>query len=242
MSKLKIAMVVFPKIEPLDHYGSYRALSRMEQKGKAELKIATRNLEAVDIGHRTIIRPDAVYTDKSQTYDVVIIPGGPGQVDAMYDDDLKEFTRRHYSEGKYICSVCTGALLLGNAGILENKKATTYWKSVDALKLYGCDVQPQGRIVHDGNIITASGVTSGIDLSHYLLKVLFGEHEAKEEILNAQYDPEPIYKCGTPDIADEELVIQSINASKDIQNKRLEQARAYQKLKEKYDSPRLPQP
>jgi cyclohexyl-isocyanide hydratase len=122
--------------------------------------------------------------------DLLVVPGGPG-VDALLEDEAYlSFIRTATSESGLIASVCTGALLLGAAGRLGGRRATTHWRYLDLLRSFGADPVAE-RIVADGNVITAAGVSAGIDMALFLAARMGGEEEAARIALAIEYDPAP---------------------------------------------------
>jgi cyclohexyl-isocyanide hydratase len=133
--------------------------------------------------------------------DLICIPGGStGVVRAIGDRDTIEFVRRQSSTAKYVTSVCTGAFILGVAGLLKGRRATTHWAFTELLPLVGA-THEKARIVQDGNVITAGGVTSGIDFGLSLAAKIAGETVAQAIQLGIEYDPNPPFDCGHPDRA-----------------------------------------
>ena len=129
--------------------------------------------------------------------DMICIPGGPGVMDAINHAPLIDFIARQSESASYLTSVCTGAFLLGAAGLLEGKKATTHWGYTGALNEVGATFT-EGRVVVDGNLITAGGVTSGIDFSLSVIAQVWGEPLAKAIQLRMEYDPHPPFAGGHP--------------------------------------------
>jgi cyclohexyl-isocyanide hydratase len=132
--------------------------------------------------------------------DVLCVPGGFGVVDAMGDRDLVDFVRRQAAGARYVTSVCTGAFVLGVAGLLKGRRATTHWAYTDLLPMVGASHE-KARIVKDGNIITAGGVTSGIDFALSIAAEIAGEAVAQSIQLSIEYDPAPPFDTGHPDRA-----------------------------------------
>jgi cyclohexyl-isocyanide hydratase len=133
--------------------------------------------------------------------DLICIPGGnPGVVGAMSDRDTIEFVRRQAGTAQYVTSVCTGAFVLGVAGLLKGRRATTHWAFTELLPVVGATYQ-KARIVKDGNVITAGGVTSGIDFGLSVAAEIAGETVAQAIQLGIEYDPDPPFGSGHPDRA-----------------------------------------
>jgi cyclohexyl-isocyanide hydratase len=141
----------------------------------------------------------------SPPLDVLFVPGGFGQVPLAKDQEILSFLRAQAARARYVTSVCTGALLLGAAGLLDGYDATTHWAYVDRLQSFGARYRP-GRVVVDRNRITGGGVTAGIDFGLRLAGELAGETVARAIQLGLEYDPAPPYDCGHPDKADSAMV------------------------------------
>ena len=118
----------------------------------------------------------------------------------MGDRDTIEFVRRQSVMAKYVTSVCTGAFILGAAGLLKGRRATTHWAFTELLPLVGA-THEKGRVVKDGNVITAGGVTSGIDFGLNVVAEIAGETVAQAIQLGLEYDPDPPFDAGHPDCA-----------------------------------------
>src|SRR5262249_54489575 len=133
--------------------------------------------------------------------DLICVPGGSaGVVDAIADHETIEFVRRQSGSAKYVTSVCTGAFILGVAGLLKGRRPTTHWAFAELLPLVGA-THEKARVVKDGNLITAGGVTSGIDFGLRVVAEIAGESVAQAVQLGLEYDPEPPFASGHPDRA-----------------------------------------
>jgi transcriptional regulator GlxA family with amidase domain len=194
MSIKYIGIVLFPDFEDLDAIGPREALTMMakgsggewevilisEDGGPVQSFLGTRYL--VDYSYETCPR-----------LDVILIPGGLGTRREMQNVNHLDFVRRQGAEAEYVTSVCTGALVLHKAGFLEGKSATTHWGSIPELQNLGGDttVVSDQRWVHDGNVITAAGVSAGIDMSLYLISLLRDPATAKRVQQMMEYYPKP---------------------------------------------------
>ena len=128
--------------------------------------------------------------------DVFCIPGGPG-IDALLEDrEVLSFVRRQASRSCFVTSVCTGALLLGAAGLLKGRRATTHYLMMDDLRSFGA-IPSRSRFVRDGNLVTAGGVTAGIDFALWILGELLTRTDAEAVQLGLEYAPEPPYTSGS---------------------------------------------
>lgn len=137
--------------------------------------------------------------------DVVLVPGGAGNRPLLADETLLGWLREIDRTTRWTTSVCTGSLLLGAAGLLEGKRATTNWLELDALRDYGAEAIG-GRFVEDGKTITAAGVTAGIDMALHLVAREVGPEVAQAVQLGIEYDPDPPFDSGSPDKAPAEIV------------------------------------
>jgi cyclohexyl-isocyanide hydratase len=132
--------------------------------------------------------------------DLICLPGGGGVVDALADVETIDFVRRQGARAAYVTSVCMGLFLLGAAGLLKGRRADTHWAYVDLLPLVGASHE-KGRVVRDGNVFTAGGVTSGIDFALRIVAELAGAEVAQAIQLGIEYDPSPPFDAGHPDKA-----------------------------------------
>jgi len=190
-------MVVFPGFELLDLAGPLDVFARAPDV--TALTIAERR-ELVIPDLAPAIAPDATFDD-APPFDVLFIPGGHGIAMSFANDKLLDFVATRASTSQYVTSVCTGALLLGAAGLLEGRKATTHWRYLELLKLFGATPMSK-RVVEDGNLITGAGVTAGMDFGFALVARLRGDDAAKRLQLGLEYDPDPPFNSGHPSVAD----------------------------------------
>lgn len=144
--------------------------------------------------------------DEATDADLVLIPGGIGSDDLLENETVLSWLREIDAGTKWTTSVCTGALLLGAAGLLEGKKATSNWLALDELPKYGAEVVSGGRWVEDGKTITAAGVTAGIDMALHLVGREAGPQVAEAVQLGIEYDPDPPFDSGSPEKAPPEIV------------------------------------
>lgn len=143
-----------------------------------------------------VLQPTTALRD-APPLDVLVVPGGYGQQALMEDEDVIGYVRAQGERARYVVSVCTGALILGAAGLLRGYKATTHWTAVPLLGLLGATHVDQ-RVVVDRNRVTCGGVTSGIDGALTLVSLLRGEQAAQEIQLYMEYSPAPPFKSGSP--------------------------------------------
>ena len=193
MTERLIGMLIFPKLTQLDMTGPYEVLARLPN---TKVLLVAHSMAPVTTDRGMQIVPTATYAD-CPPLDVVMVPGGPGQQELMEDEAALDFLRRQAASTQYITSVCTGSLVLGAAGLLKGKRATSHWAAVDHLALLGA-VPVREKVVVDGNIVTGAGVTSGIDFALTLAAILEGEAVAREIQLQIEYDPAPPFNSGSP--------------------------------------------
>ncbi len=197
----RIGMLLFPQMTQLDLTGPYEVLARLPN---SKVDLIARTLDPVTTDRGMQIVPTLTY-ETSPPLDMIMVPGGPGQQQLMEDETTLDFLRRQAATAKYVTSVCIGSLVLGAAGLLKGKRATSHWAALEHLKLLGA-VPVSEHVVIDGNIVTGSGVTSGIDFALTLAAILEGEQTAREIQLQIEYDPAPPFDCGSPNKAARELV------------------------------------
>jgi cyclohexyl-isocyanide hydratase len=143
--------------------------------------------------------------DECPDLDLICIPGGPGQMAMMEDEQILSFVREQGARARFVTSVCTGSLVLGAAGLLHGYRATTHWMSLDQLVYFGATPVKQ-RIVIDRNRVTGGGVTSGIDFGLYVASLITNEQIARAIQLSIEYNPQPPFTSGSPEGAEPEIV------------------------------------
>jgi len=192
----QIVFLLFPGITQLDFTAPAQALSRMPGASLAAAA-ASRDPIATDSGFSLVATHDF---DTCPPADIVCVPGGHGVVDALGDAATIAFLERQAAGAEWVTSVCTGAFLLGRAGLLAGKRATTHWAYTHLLPQVGAEPAP-GRVVEDGNVVTSGGVTSGLDFALTLIARLKGDAVAQAIQLAIEYDPAPPFAGGHPDRA-----------------------------------------
>lgn len=193
---IQIVFLLFPGITQLDFTAPAQALCRMPGALMAGAA-ARRDPIATDCGFA--ILPTHDFADCPQA-DILCIPGGHGVTEALGDATTIDFIARQAAGAQWVTSVCTGAFLLGRAGLLEGKRATTHWGYTHLLPLVGAEPVSR-RVVEDGNIVTSGGVTSGLDFALTLIARLRGDAVAQAIQLAIEYDPAPPFSGGHPDRA-----------------------------------------
>jgi cyclohexyl-isocyanide hydratase len=197
MSNFNVGFVIFPDLTQLDFTGPLQVLARLPQSAthivaKSEAPVPS------DCGLGLV--PTHTFAN-CPPLDLICVPGGnTGVVRAIGDRETMEFVRVQAQGAKYVTSVCTGAFILGAAGLLRGRRATTHWAYTDLLPLVGA-IYEQARVVRDGNVITAGGVTSGIDFGLSVVAEIAGEAVARAIQLGIEYDPAPPFDSGHPERA-----------------------------------------
>lgn len=199
---MEIALLIYDGLAPLDAVGPYEVMRnvpgwnvRTVAKQRGEVRDESGSLGLVaDLALEELTAPD-----------LVLVPGGAGNRPLLEDEELLEWLREVDRSTKWTTSVCTGSLLLGAAGLLEGKRATTNWLVLDALRDFGAE-PVGGRFVEDGKVITAAGVTAGIDMALHLVAREVGPEVAQAVQLGIEYDPDPPFDSGSPEKAAPEIV------------------------------------
>ena len=194
-------MLIFPQMTQLDMTGPYEVLERLPD---TKVELVARTLDPVTTDRGMQIVPTVTY-ESCPPLDVVMVPGGPGQQGLMEDEAALGFLRQQAATAKYVTSVCTGSLVLGAAGLLKGKRATSHWAALEHLKPLGA-IPVSEKVVIDGNIVTGAGVTSGIDFALSLAAILEGEQTAREIQLQIEYDPAPPFNSGSPKTATRDIL------------------------------------
>lgn len=197
----KVAVLVFDKMAVQDAIGPYEVMRNVpdwevelvaKEKGEKRAEgglglLADRSIEEVD------------------SADIVLVPGGVGNRPMLEDEEILDWLRAIDATTRWTTSVCTGSLVLGAAGLLEGKRATGNWLYLEPLREYGAD-PVGGRFVEDGKVITAAGVTAGIDMALHLVATDVGPEVAQAVQLGIEYDPDPPFDSGSPEKAPPEIV------------------------------------
>src|ERR1700694_1241677 len=172
---IQIGILLYPNVTQLDATGPAQVLCRVPG-AKLHMIWKTRDPVPTDAGFSIV--PTTTFADCPQL-DVICVPGGGGQVALMTDPETLDFLRKQAAGAKYVTSVCTGSLVLGAAGLLKGKRATSHWAALEHLKPLGATPVSE-KVVMDGNIITGAGVTSGIDFALAVAAMLEGEEVARQ--------------------------------------------------------------
>jgi cyclohexyl-isocyanide hydratase len=193
---LSVGCLIFPHMDQIDFTGPFEVLSRMPD---TTIRVLAKEPAPVRDVQGLQLMPD-VSIAEAGTFDVLVVPGGYGQQALMHDEEVLALIRRQVDAERLLFSVCTGALLCGAAGVLEGRRATTHWAARHLLPYYGA-ILADARVVVDGNILSAAGVTAGLDAALVLVSLLRGDAAAQEIQLAIEYAPDPVFHSGTPDTA-----------------------------------------
>jgi cyclohexyl-isocyanide hydratase len=224
---LQIGLLIFPRMTQLDMTGPFEVFARIPD---AKVHLIWKRIEPVTSDSGMAILP-TVTLDDCPPLDVICIPGGPGQVDLMDDEAIISFVRRQGLQARYVTSVCTGALVLGAAGLLDGYQATTHWGSIDNLAHFGATAV-NTRVCVDRNRITGGGVTAGLDFGLHLASALADRQTAERIQLFLEYTPQPPFTSGSPDTAPKAVVAHVYDAIAPMLARRKEATlRAAQRLK-----------
>jgi transcriptional regulator GlxA family with amidase domain len=206
--RLQVAIPLFPRFTALDGVGPYEVLQRIPE------------IDVTFIGHRRGevrsengmlgITVDATFEDVPGPA-IVVFPGGVGTRALEHDDRVLEWVRGAHSTSVFTTSVCTGSLVLGAAGLLKGLTATTHWSCYAELEAHGAEATDQRVVEHlDRRIITAAGVSSGIDMALRLVELLVDRTAAQAAQLMIEYDPQPPFDCGSRAKSDDTVLTRVI--------------------------------
>jgi len=193
---LQIGFLLFPGIQQLDLTGPYDVLGSLPD---VALHLLWKDLTPVTSSTGLVFTPTMTYADCPRL-DVICVPGGAGVGALMEDPHTLDFLKDQAQTARYVTSVCTGSLVLGAAGLLRGRKATTHWAYHDLLAPLGA-IAVQARVVRDGNLFTGGGITAGIDFALTLAAELYSEDVAQRVQLQIEYAPAPPFDAGSPQTA-----------------------------------------
>lgn len=199
---MQVAILIFEKLTVLDAVGPYEVL-RSAPGWEVKLVGPEAGPKRADSGALGLIADYSI--DEITEPDVLLVPGGEGNRPLMNDRRVLDWLREIDRQSRWTSSVCTGSLLLGAAGLLEGKRATGHWLYLEQLREYGAEPVAE-RVVEDGKLLTAAGVSSGIDMALHLLNREMGPQVAQAVQLAIEYDPEPPFDSGSPAKAPKEIV------------------------------------
>lgn len=194
---MEIAILIFERLTALDAIGPYEVLRSMPD---SEVRFVAKEKGPVrtDTGSLALVADYAL--EDVTAPDILVVPGGPGQAALMDDERVLDWIRRVHEQTRWTTSVCTGSLVLAGAGLLKGLRATTHWLAMDVLRELGAEPTLE-RVVRQGKIITAAGVSSGIDMALRLVALERGDEMAQAIQLAIEYDPQPPFDAGSPEKA-----------------------------------------
>jgi cyclohexyl-isocyanide hydratase len=198
---LQIGLLLFSGVQQLDLTGPYEIFASLPG---SVVHLVAATLDPVVSATGLVLTPTVSFTD-CPALDVLCVPGGVGINALLADGIVLDFVRYHAAHARAVSSVCTGALLLGAAGLLQGKRATTHWGAHDLLAAFGA-IPVRARVVRDGNLFTGGGVTAGIDFALTLVAELAGQDAAETIQLQLEYAPAPPFDSGTPATARPEIL------------------------------------
>jgi cyclohexyl-isocyanide hydratase len=193
---LTLGAIIFPNIDQIDFTGPFEVLSRLPD---STFHVISKSRKPMRDINGLILTPEMAFHE-APPLDVVIVPGGSGQEALMEDEETLAFIRTQAERATCVFSVCTGALLCGAAGLLRGVRATTHWTAFHLLEYFGA-IPVEARVVIDGKIVSAAGVTAGIDGALRVAALLRGDEAAQQIQLAIQYAPEPPFDSGSPQSA-----------------------------------------
>jgi putative intracellular protease/amidase len=199
---MDIVIPLYDRFTALDAVGPYEVLSRLPG-ARVTFAAAEPRPYTTETGMLTI-SADAALSELPRPA-VIVVPGGPGTEEALGDERLVNWIRAAHESTEWTTSVCTGSLLLGAAGVLDGLEATTYWLNLPDLERFGA-VPCERRVVEQGKVITAAGVSSGIDMALTLAARIANDDVAKAIQLGIEYDPEPPFDSGSTRTASPETI------------------------------------
>jgi transcriptional regulator GlxA family with amidase domain len=198
---MKIALLIFDRLAAQDAIGPYEVMRNVPGW---EVEFVARRAGEVRAEGGLGLLADRALAEVEEA-DVVLVPGGRGNRPMLEDEEILGWLRGIDATTRWTTSVCTGSLVLGAAGLLDGRRATGNWLFLDALREYGAE-PVGGRFVEDGKVITAAGVTAGIDMALHLVAQEAGPEVAQAVQLGIEYDPDPPFDSGSPEKAPPEIV------------------------------------
>jgi transcriptional regulator GlxA family with amidase domain len=190
----QIAIVVYPGFTALDFIGPYEVLRNLPD---ADVRFVWHEPGPITADSGVLVVGATHSFDETPSPDVILVPGsGATTAETARDERVLDWLRRAHETASWTTSVCSGAVILAAAGLLEGRRATSHWAAVPALKAFGAIPVSDERIVHEGNIVTSAGVSAGIDLALWLTGQIAGESRAKAIQLVIEYDPQPPFDSG----------------------------------------------
>ena len=199
---VSVGLVLYPRFTALDIVGPFQTL--VDVPGLDVFFVAEKTGPVSDHTGRLSLVATKSFADVD-LLDVVVVPGGMADSGLIASDPVVEFVKRIHPTTTWTTSVCTGSIFLATAGVLDGIEATTHWASYERLRALGA-IPVETRVVHRGKVITAAGVSSGIDMGLVLVAAMFGDEMAQVIQLAIEYDPQPPFDAGAPSKVTPELL------------------------------------
>ncbi|MFL0277098.1 DJ-1/PfpI family protein [Mycobacterium sp. SMC-19] len=190
---MQIAVVLYPGFTSLDFIGPYEVLRWLPD---AQVRFVWHEPGPITADSGVLVVGATHSFDETPSPDVILVPGGMTTMEHARDEKLLDWVRAAHQTATWTTSVCSGSVILGAAGLLTGKRATSHWMALPALKTFGATAVGDERIVHEGDIVTCAGVSAGIDLGLWLAGQIGGEGRAKAIQLSMEYDPQPPFDSG----------------------------------------------
>ena len=217
---INIGMLIFPRTDQLDFTGPFEVFSRLPN---STLRVLWKDKSPISDVKGLILTPDTRLAE-APDLDLLVVPGGYGQEDLMDDEEVLSLIRRQIGSGRYVFAICAGVLICGAAGILRGRRATTHWSAFGLLPYFGATPE-NSRVVVDGNLICAAGVSAGIDGALRVATLLRGNEVAQQIQLYMEYAPEPPFQSGSPRTAPSEILESELEQGARIRDARAATAR-----------------
>jgi putative intracellular protease/amidase len=207
---MDVAILIFPNVNALDAVGPYEVLRHLPD-ARVRFIAPEPGPQLTEDGALALVA-DASFDDVTAT-DVLVVPGGRGEVEIRESERALDWVRAIDAGSTWTTSVCTGSLILAKAGLLTGKRATSHWTALETLRTLGAEPTEE-RVVVQGKIVTAAGVSSGIDMALWLAGQIASEDQAKAIQLGIEYDPQPPFDSGSTSKAHPDLVDRMFRASR----------------------------
>lgn len=189
----QIAIMVYPGYTALDFIGPYDVLRNLPD---AEVRFVWHEPGPIEADSGVLLVGATHSFDETPSPDIILIPGGLTSFQHARDERVLDWVRRAHETSAWTTSVCSGSVILAAAGLLDGRRATSHWMALPMLKPFGVETVSDERVVHEGKIVTAAGVSAGIDLGLWLFGQIAGDAKAKAVQLVIEYDPQPPYDSG----------------------------------------------
>ena len=216
MKKFKIGMLLFPDLTILDFTGPYDVFIRA---ACFEVYTVSQNIQKIQAEGGLSVDADYSFDDCPQV-DILFVPGGRGITPLLANKAYHSFLQKQAAGAQYITGVCTGSLLLAASGLLSGYQATTHWRSLELLRMFGVNAVDK-RVVIDRNRITGGGITAGIDFGLVLTALIGGENMAKTVQLILEYNPEPPFQSGLPQKAEPHILQMAMEITQPLFDSRI---------------------